>query len=74
MTEIEYLRATNRVKVSMAREILRDVLPGDDYGITDDELVEIQRLLSQAEDKLFASYKLEEGKGNDGKGNSKNNK
>lgn len=61
MTEIEYIRATNRVKISMALTILRDVLPGDDYAITDVELIEITKRLSRAQDKLFASYKCEEG-------------
>jgi|GEM_PF-2269041 len=58
MTETEYLRATNRVKVSMALVILRDVLP--DYGITNDELTEITSRLRRAEEKLFASYELQE--------------
>jgi len=58
MTEAEYLRATNRAKVSMAMSILREVLPGDDYGITENELCEITKRLREAEDKLFASYNL----------------
>ena len=61
MTETEYIRATNRVKVSMALTILRDILIGEDYGITDAELTEITKRLSQAQDKLFTSYKCEEG-------------
>ena len=60
MTEIEYIRATNRAKVSMTLAILRDVLPGDDYGITDAKLKEIISRLSQAQDKLFASYACKE--------------
>jgi len=60
MTEIEYIRATNRVKVSMAKVILRDVLPGDEYGITPAELTAIMVLLSEAEVKLFSSYEISE--------------
>lgn len=58
MTEIEYIRATNRVKVTMALTILRDVLSGKEYGITDEELAEIVLQLSSAQNKLFASYDL----------------
>jgi hypothetical protein len=62
MTEIEYLRATNRTKVSMALTIMRDVLPGagDEYGISGEEKYEIMRLLSLAESKLFSSYEIKE--------------
>ena len=59
MKETEYLRATNRVKVSMALTILRDVLPGDDYGITRMDLSEITSRLSRVEEALFCSYELE---------------
>lgn len=59
--EDDYIRSTNRVKVSLALTILRDVLPGNDYGITDDEELEIIGLLSKAQDKLFASYEIEPG-------------
>ena len=61
MTEIQYIKTTNRVKVSMALAILRDVLPGDDYGITAKELSEITSRLRRAEEKLFSSYDLIEG-------------
>lgn len=62
MTEIEYLRATNRAKVSIALTIMRDVLPGagDEYGISGEEKSEIMRLLSLAESKLFASYEIKD--------------
>ena len=59
MTETEYIRATNRVKVSLALDIMREVVEDDDYGITAQEKVEITRRLAKAQDKLFASYKLE---------------
>jgi len=56
MTEKEYISAANRVKVSAALKILCDVLPGDEYGISDIELSEITSRLAVAEDKLFQSY------------------
>jgi len=55
--EKEYLKVTNRVKISMALTILRDVLPGQDYGITQQELSEITSRLGDAEEKLFSLYK-----------------
>jgi len=60
MREKDYIKATNRVKVSAALTILRDVLAGDDYGITASELVNITRPLAEAEKKLFSSYELKE--------------
>lgn len=59
--EDDYIRSTNRVKVSLALTILRDVLPGNDYGISEAEELKIIGLLSQAQDKLFASYEVEPG-------------
>lgn len=59
MTEDEYLRATNRVKVSAALTILRDVLPGTKWGITEEKHMEIISVLSSAEEELFKSYELE---------------
>ena len=60
MTESEYLRATNRVKVSLALEILRDVLPGKGYGISGLKLAQIRTALREAEEALFKSYGVEE--------------
>ncbi len=61
MTEQDYIKATNRVKISAALVICRDVLGGDEYGISEQEMQEIKCLLSNAEAKLFASFELEEG-------------
>ncbi len=57
MTESEYITATNRVKISIALNILHDVLPGENNGITDEQLKEIMKPLKKAEDKLFMSYR-----------------
>ena len=61
MTEADYLCATNRVKVSAATALIRDVLPGDDWGISDSEHAAILRLLYEAEERLFASVNIESG-------------
>jgi len=60
MKESEYISATNRVKVTMALSILRDVVPGADYGVTTKELTEVSTKLSIVEQKLFSSYNCEE--------------
>jgi hypothetical protein len=60
MTENEYLIATNRVKVSAARTILFDVLPGGDYGITDDELASLLKPLCRIEKRLFDLTKIKD--------------
>jgi len=56
MKESEYIRATNRVKLSMALRILGDVSPGEHYGITDKILSELRKSLAEAEQKLLAYY------------------
>jgi len=58
MKERDYIKATNRVKVSAALTILRDVLAGDEYGITTNELSQITSKLRRAEEKLFTSYEI----------------
>ena len=62
MTEIEYIKATNRVKISLALNILHDVLASkdDEYGITTKELVAIKQLLSKSEEKLFSMIEISE--------------
>jgi len=62
MTEQDYIKATNRVKASIALTILCDVLTTDteEYGITTQEIQEITKRLSNAQDKLFASYETKE--------------
>ncbi len=59
MTEEEYIKATNQVKVSASLTIVRDVLAGDDCGISEKELADIVGPLYRAETKLFHSFKLD---------------
>jgi len=58
LKENEYIIITNRVKVSAALTILHDVLTGDDYGITYEQLSEITINLRSAEEKLFSLIEL----------------
>ena len=62
MKESEYIKATNRVKISMALAILKDVLPCDSgkYGVTANELVKITRPLRELEEKLFSIIDISE--------------
>lgn len=62
MKENEYVRATNRVKVSLALACLRDVLPGDNYGVTASELADVARSLRQIETRLIGIIEIEEEK------------
>ena len=58
MTKIEYTRATNLVKVSVALHAMRDVLPGNRHGISAEECDTIRALLLDAENRLFGSFKV----------------
>lgn len=62
MTENEYIKATNRVKISAALALVRDCLASDviedDWGIAEKELNAIVERLRAAEVKLFASYEV----------------
>jgi len=62
MEEIEYMRATNRAKVTMARHILTDVMQGDDYAVDVPDYRECMRLLGEMEIRLFSSYIVIESK------------
>ena len=62
MTESDYLKATNRAKVSAALVILRDVLAGDDYGVSTNQMAEIKMKLYTVEKQLFDSYETKEDK------------
>lgn len=37
MTEAEYIRATNRAKLFAAEKIIRDILAGTDYGVSEED-------------------------------------
>lgn len=60
MKESEYIKATNRVKITAAIDILRSVLPGEKYGILRKDLAVITSRLIKEESKLFESYSCEE--------------
>ena len=58
MSEQQYIIATNRVKVSIALTILRDVLECEDCGVAEDEFSEIKSRLRKIEEKLFSLVKI----------------
>lgn len=53
MKEQEYVITTNRAFVSSALASLREVLPGDDYGIPKDKFLSITKALSELQSELF---------------------
>lgn len=53
MTEKEYALLSNRVRVSAALASLREVTPGDEFGITDAEHMEIMSRLRKVEMRIF---------------------
>lgn len=62
MTETEYVIATNRVKISAALTLLRDVLPTcdvDDLGINDKELKDLTIELRKIEKRMFDLTKVD---------------
>jgi hypothetical protein len=62
MNEDQYIKATNRAKVTMALTIMRDILPSSDdkWGVTDQELSEATEMLRKMEVKLFASVQIDD--------------
>ena len=60
MKESEYIKATNRVKISAALTLLRDVLTGEDYGISKDDLAKATAPLCEAEEKLFSMIEIQD--------------
>ena len=59
MTEQEYVQASNLAKVRIANTIMRDVLGGPEFGISDDEQAAIVQLLEKVQRKLFACVDTE---------------
>lgn len=59
MTEAEYIKATNRAKVSMALTIMRDVLPGEDYGVSEVEATGVKVRLKALEERLLGCVDIE---------------
>lgn len=53
MTEKEYIILTNRVKITAAKNHIYDCLDGSDYGISEEEYVELCRILCTIEQRLF---------------------
>ena len=62
MNEQQYINATNRVKISMAITILRDVhaIGGADCGIDRAKFIAIEVELRRMEQKLFSIVEIKE--------------
>ena len=58
MKEQEYINATNRVKVTAAKNILRDVLIIDGNGIDETEYKILMRMLIDMEEELFKTFNV----------------
>lgn len=54
MTEDEYVIATNRVRITLAIGLLRDTLPGENFGVDDTDRSDIMVKLCAMEEKLFS--------------------
>ena len=58
MTESEYIMVSNRVNITRAKDAIRDILPGKEYGITKEEDQSLMHLLTEVERRLFAAINL----------------
>ncbi len=54
ISEKDYITVTNRVKVSTAKDMVQDILPGFDGVITKDEKMKVLQILYKWEDALFS--------------------
>lgn len=57
--ENEYIAASNKAKVTAALIILRDILPGEQYGIGFDEYVDIIAPLQNLQDNMFNRIRVD---------------
>lgn len=60
MTETEYIIHSHRIKTSIAKQILSDILPDQDGVISEDEFRYVMRILAKWEDRLFKKIKTVE--------------
>lgn len=60
MTENEYIIISNKSKVSIAKDILRDVLPGKEFGFPKHEHQKIMKTLALIEETLFDMVETDE--------------
>ena len=58
MTEAEYIKATNLTKIRMIKVILRDVMYGDEYAVSETDYDYMDRSLAKMESKLNDSFEL----------------
>lgn len=60
MTEAEYCKVANRVSISGALALLREVTPGEGFGLSKTELIEITKRLAVLQQRLFDDCNIEE--------------
>jgi hypothetical protein len=61
MTEAEYLKATNLVKVRAAITLVNDMLGGDGWGVSKEAVQQATSILISIREGLEESFELEEG-------------
>ena len=60
MTEAEYLITANKAKICAAMDLVRDVLPGDKWGVSKQERGEIMDLLYVCRNRLADMIYIED--------------
>jgi hypothetical protein len=53
MTENEYIIVSNRVKISIAKQAIGDILPGDECGISHKKRTDLIKTITNLEEKMF---------------------
>ncbi len=61
MKEVDYIRATNVARAKIALEIVRDIMPGFDGVVTEEDHTKVRKILSGWTDGLFAAITDREG-------------
>lgn len=59
MREEDYIMATNKAKIEAALNVLGDVLPGDDYGITKMELGKLKKPVCDALIRFYKAISID---------------
>ena len=62
MKEADYIVATNRVKITTAKNMIADVISGDEFGVTKGQRKALLDILYTIEDRLFGMIETEESK------------
>ena len=63
MTELEYVLATNRVRITMALKLINETITGDEYGVSIGQKHSLTNTLHTIETRLFKQ--IDKAMGND---------